>query len=219
MKTYLCLVCGYDYDPAVGDPGAGIPPGTAFEDLPEDWVCPICGADKSMFQAEQPKATPSPLPAPSAKPESQAASSAMLLSAQLANLARGCEKQYLHEAAAWLNQLSTFYGDQAPAHGDLDSLQGHLQGDLDTAYPAAFATAKELGDRGALRALTWGEKVSRMQASLIKRLADKGEAQFEGDNIFVCEACGFIYLGEAAPDICPVCKVPAFKFTQIQRGA
>ncbi len=49
MKKYVCDVCGYEYDPAVGDPDAGIPAGTAFEKLPDDWVCPICGAAKSQF--------------------------------------------------------------------------------------------------------------------------------------------------------------------------
>ena len=43
MKKYVCEPCGYEYDPAVGDPDNGIAPGTAFEDLPDDWVCPICG--------------------------------------------------------------------------------------------------------------------------------------------------------------------------------
>lgn len=46
---YSCDLCGYEYDPAEGDPDNGIPPGTAFEDLPEDWVCPICAADKEDF--------------------------------------------------------------------------------------------------------------------------------------------------------------------------
>lgn len=50
MKKFECTVCGYIYDPEVGDPESGIAPGTLFEDLPEDWVCPICGADKSMFE-------------------------------------------------------------------------------------------------------------------------------------------------------------------------
>ncbi len=53
MKKYVCGVCGYVYDPAVGDPDGGIPPGTAFEALPEDWVCPVCGADKSEFSPEE----------------------------------------------------------------------------------------------------------------------------------------------------------------------
>jgi rubredoxin len=52
MKKYTCSVCGYVYDPALGDPEHGIAPGTAFEDLPDDWVCPICGSEKSKFVAE-----------------------------------------------------------------------------------------------------------------------------------------------------------------------
>lgn len=50
MKKFECSVCGYIYDPEVGDPESGIAPGTPFEDLPDDWVCPVCGADKSMFE-------------------------------------------------------------------------------------------------------------------------------------------------------------------------
>jgi len=50
MKKYQCSICGYIYDPAVGDPDSGIAPGTAFEDIPADWVCPICGASKDQFE-------------------------------------------------------------------------------------------------------------------------------------------------------------------------
>lgn len=49
MKKYECNVCGYIYDPELGDPEGGITPGTSFADLPESWLCPICGADKSQF--------------------------------------------------------------------------------------------------------------------------------------------------------------------------
>ena len=49
MEKYICDPCGYVYDPEVGDPDNGIAPGTAFEDLPEDWVCPICGVGKEDF--------------------------------------------------------------------------------------------------------------------------------------------------------------------------
>jgi len=50
MEKYRCTVCGYIYDPDKGDATQGIKPGTAFSDLPEDWVCPECGVDKSMFE-------------------------------------------------------------------------------------------------------------------------------------------------------------------------
>ncbi|MGB5959080.1 MAG: rubredoxin [Coleofasciculaceae cyanobacterium] len=52
METYVCTVCGYEYNPEIGDPDNGIAPGTAFADLPEDWVCPTCAAGKEDFEAE-----------------------------------------------------------------------------------------------------------------------------------------------------------------------
>ena len=50
MKKYRCTVCGYVYDPEEGDPDSGIPPGTAFEDIPDNWSCPVCGVVKSEFE-------------------------------------------------------------------------------------------------------------------------------------------------------------------------
>ena len=50
MKKYECIVCGYVYDPEEGDPDNGIEPGTSFEDLPDDWECPDCGAGKDDFE-------------------------------------------------------------------------------------------------------------------------------------------------------------------------
>ncbi len=50
MKQFRCSVCGYVYDPAKGDPDNGVPPGTPFEKLPADWVCPLCGVGKEDFE-------------------------------------------------------------------------------------------------------------------------------------------------------------------------
>ncbi|MGL5804682.1 MAG: rubredoxin [Xenococcaceae cyanobacterium] len=50
MSKYVCSVCGYEYDPEIGDSDNGIEPGTAFADLSEDWVCPVCGAEKEDFE-------------------------------------------------------------------------------------------------------------------------------------------------------------------------
>ena len=52
MKNYVCGPCGYVYNPELGDPDSGIKPCTAFEDLTEDWACPICGLDKGVFEEE-----------------------------------------------------------------------------------------------------------------------------------------------------------------------
>ena len=49
MKKYVCNLCGFVYDPAEGDPDNGVAAGTAFADLPDDWVCPVCGASKEDF--------------------------------------------------------------------------------------------------------------------------------------------------------------------------
>jgi rubredoxin len=49
-KRYRCMPCGHTYDPAEGDPASGIAPGTAFEDLPDTWTCPDCGASKADFE-------------------------------------------------------------------------------------------------------------------------------------------------------------------------
>lgn len=50
VQKYICPPCGYIYDPMLGDPDGGISAGTAFEDIPDDWICPVCGVAKSMFE-------------------------------------------------------------------------------------------------------------------------------------------------------------------------
>jgi rubredoxin len=50
---YVCTVCDYVYDPELGDPDGDIAPGTPFEAIPDDWVCPLCGVDKEQFEEEQ----------------------------------------------------------------------------------------------------------------------------------------------------------------------
>jgi rubredoxin len=52
MDKYVCTVCGYIYEPEQGDPDNGVAPGTAFKDVPKDWVCPICGAGKEAFEKQ-----------------------------------------------------------------------------------------------------------------------------------------------------------------------
>ena len=218
MSKYTCNICGFEFDEALGDPARGIAPGTRWADVPDTWVCPVCGADKSMFvqvggEAAQPAA------APEMKAEGAAdGSNPLALSALCSNLARGCAKQYRAEEAALFTQLADWYQAQSVPQGNLESIVALLKEDLDIAYPAAFAAAGEVKDRGALRALTWGEKVSKIQFGLAQKYQKQGEKALEG-KVFVCEACGFIYVGDAPPDICPVCKVPPFKFNEVKRGA
>lgn len=53
MKSYVCLVCGYVYDPAEGDPDNGVAAGTSFDDIPDSWVCPLCGVGKDQFEVQE----------------------------------------------------------------------------------------------------------------------------------------------------------------------
>jgi rubredoxin len=52
MNKYRCTICGWIYDPALGDPDGSIPPGVPFAQLPDTWVCPVCGADKTAFEKD-----------------------------------------------------------------------------------------------------------------------------------------------------------------------
>lgn len=52
MDRYVCTICGYVYDPEQGDPDNGVDPGTKWEDVPDDWECPVCGASKDDFEKE-----------------------------------------------------------------------------------------------------------------------------------------------------------------------
>ncbi len=53
MTKYVCIACGWVYDPKKGDPENGVAPGTAFEDIPDSWVCPECGAEKDQFEPQE----------------------------------------------------------------------------------------------------------------------------------------------------------------------
>lgn len=57
MQKYVCEICGYIYDPEVGDPDSGIEPGTPFSEIPDDWACPQCGATKAQFQPMEQEAS------------------------------------------------------------------------------------------------------------------------------------------------------------------
>ena len=73
--------------------------------------------------------------------------------------------------------------------------------------------------RQALRALVWSEKVTRMLQSLLNRYRAEGEKMLENTGVYVCSVCGFVYVGDAPPELCPVCKVPSWKFERIERRA
>ncbi|MDC7228126.1 MAG: rubredoxin [Spirochaetales bacterium] len=130
------------------------------------------------------------------------------------NLAKAAEKQQNPGMAAEYSALAEKYDDGKPSAEDLAGLKTLITEDL-TVYPDLQKAAESAGDRGAQRALRWGQKVTAIQKSLIDRFLSKGDALLDGKGLFVCEACGFIFLGDSAPDICPVCKAPVSRFSKV----
>lgn len=141
------------------------------------------------------------------------------LSVLCSNLAKGCEKQYRMEESALFSELSTYYHSKVilPTDQSFADLQPLILQDLSSDYDSANQIALSCKDRGALRALKWGEKVSRILTSLLSRYDRQKDALIESTNVYVCEICGFVYLGAQPPTICPICKVPSIKMTQIRR--
>ena len=217
MKTYVCSVCGYLYEEEKGVPGSSIAPGTLWQDLPADWVCPLCGASKSAFRKKDAQTVPvrgADVDVP--KPEREL--SAIEMSILCSNLARGCEKQYLAEESQQFSLLAERFcsrAEKAPAP-DFAALQKLIDRDLSEGYPYANLIAGEKQDRGALRALVWSEKVTNMLHSLLERYAREGEAMLLHTGVYVCTICGFVFVGDAPPEICPVCKVPSWKFEKME---
>lgn len=205
---YVCQICGYVYD----DAEEKVP----FEQLPEDWKCPLCGAVKIDFKPETADGKKeNPVAAPI---ESELVNlSAGQLAALCSNLARGCEKQYKEEESRLFRELADYFTAAVPAVSDatVKKLAQKLQEDAEN-YAGVRATADASSDRGAARICVWGEKVTRMLSSLVSRYMTEGEKMLEGKTIWVCTVCGFVYIGEQAPELCPVCKVPAWKFEKIE---
>ncbi len=221
MKKYVCTICGFIYDEAEGIPEAGIAAGTKWEDLPEDWTCPLCGASKAEFEPqEEEKAPASAALAPVEESSEELRELSMgELSALCSNLARGCEKQYLSKESALFSELAEYFKKKTPQveGADTESLCALVEKNLSQDFAAANNVAKAAGDRGAQRALVWSEKVSKILNSLLNRYNKEGEAFLENTNVYVCEVCGFIYIGDNPPELCPVCKVPSWKFAKIGR--
>ncbi|MEF9853124.1 MAG: rubredoxin [Hydrogenoanaerobacterium sp.] len=141
------------------------------------------------------------------------------LSALCSNLARGCEKQYLSEESGLFTQLAEYFKGKTSNQENATAAQltAAVQSDLTVGFAAANAAAGEAEDRGAKRALVWSEKVTKILSSLLARYQKDGDAFIEKTNVYVCETCGFVYIGDTPPAICPICKVPSWKISKIDR--
>ena len=141
------------------------------------------------------------------------------MSAICSNLARGCEKQYKEREAALYRQIADYFASITPdeADADMEKLSGLIRNDLQEGYPVLRAAAEAEKDSGTLRICTWGGKVTNILNSLLQRYEREGESFLKDTQIWVCSVCGFVYVGDQAPELCPVCKVPAWKFEKVER--
>lgn len=218
MKKYVCKICGYVYDEANEK--------VKFDDLPDDWKCPLCGAPKSMFQLlEEESEDSKEKNIENSQVQEELSDMREMtygeLSALCSNLSRGCEKQYLSREAELFKKLSDYYDkkskEQKEDNYNIDLLIDKINNDLETNYKKAREISEKEKDRGGLRIITWGEKVTMILKSLLTSYQSKGEDFFKDKKIYVCDICGFIYVGEEVPDICPICKVPSFKILEVRK--
>ena len=221
MKQYTCTICGYLYDEAAGVPNDGIAPGTLWGDVPEGWVCPLCKAAKQDF-AEK-RATPT---APQQKQPAQDDDGHHLreltnaqLSAICSNLGKGCEKQYLEKEAALFFKLAEYFigKSEAITVKSFEDLKSEMNLQLESGFPQASDIAAGRGDRGAMRTLVWNEKATRMLLSILRKYETEKNDMLANTKIYVCDICGFVFVGDDPPDICPICKVPKLKILPVQR--
>ena len=205
---YRCTICGYIYD----DDKEKVP----FDQLPDSWKCPLCGARKADFVPVD-ETVKKEIVIDDDFDEMEGLTVAQM-SALCSNLAKGCEKQYMLKEMEKFNELADYFSAVSPPSekDSVEDIAKMIMNDLDQNYPYVQSKASADGDRGALRICAWGEKVTRMLNSLVTRYLEEGEEMLKDTQIWVCTICGFVYVGDEPPALCPVCKVPSWKFKRME---
>ncbi len=211
MKKYRCTICGYIYDDAKEK--------VKFEDLPDDWKCPLCGAPKSLFEEVKEEKE-------NVKEESKVEVieevdddlrelSNYEISLICSNLARGCEKQYLEEEKDLFRELSKHYeGLEEDKAGNLDDVSDMINSDINN-FSKTMEVFSKYDDRGSKRVVNWANKSTNIMKVVIDTYKEKGIDYIKNTKIWVCDICGFVYIGDIPPKVCPVCKVPSLKILEV----
>ena len=208
MKKYQCTICGYIYDDAKES--------VKFEDLPDDWTCPICGAPKSVFKELEDEKNESPKEEPKEVEEDLKEMSNSEIAYICSNLAKACEKQYLEKEQELFIELSNhFINKEKDLEGTLENIQDKVNEDIKE-FERAMEIADKHQDRGAKRVITWSTKATNMMNVIINNYKEKGIDYIKNTKIWVCDICGFIYVGDVPPKVCPICKVPSFKILEVK---
>ena len=214
MKRYRCKICGYVYDEAKEQ--------VKFVDLPDDWKCPLCGAPKNLFEEIKEEKSTNVTQMieeemnPTSFDEDLRTLSSLELSLICSNLARGCEKQYLEKERQLFQELATYYEEKdSSKEGTLNDVKQIVGQDLKQ-QEQAMNVADHHQDRGAKRVLTWAGKSTNIMNMILDNYEKKGIDYLKNTKIWVCDICGFVYIGDVPPTVCPICKVPNFKILEVK---
>lgn len=214
MKRYRCKICGHVYDEAKEQ--------VKFEDLPDDWKCPLCGAPKNLFEEIKEEKSTNVTQMmeeemnPTSFDEDLRNLSSLELSLICSNLARGCEKQYLEKERQLFQELATYYEEKdSSKEGTLNDVKQIVGQDLKQ-QEQAMNVVDHHQDRGAKRVLTWAGKSTNIMNMILDNYEKKGIDYLKNTKIWVCDICGFVYIGDVPPTVCPICKVPNFKILEVK---
>lgn len=210
MKKYRCIICGYIYDETKEK--------IKFEDLPDDWTCPLCGSPKSAFEEvmEEPQKEEESIEEKQEIEEDLRSLTNEEITYICSNLAKACEKEYKEEEQNLFAELATYFEEKTKEKtSSLEELKIENEKDRKE-LESAMKIADNNSDRGAKRVLTWATKTSNMMKIILENYEKKGLDYIKNTKIWVCDICGFIYIGEEPPKVCPVCKVPSFKILEVK---
>ena len=211
MRKYRCTICGYIYDDSKEK--------VKFVDLPDDWKCPACGAPKSLFEEikeekEKIKEEEKVEIIEEVDDDLRELSN-YEISLICSNLAKASEKQYLEEEKDLFRELSKYYEELESAKtGSLDDVINMVNSDINS-FSKAMEVFSKYDDRGAKRVVNWASKSTNIMKVIIDTYKEKGIDYIKNNKIWVCDICGFIYVGDNPPKVCPVCRVPSVKILEV----
>ena len=211
MRKYRCTICGYIYDDSKEK--------VKFVDLPDDWKCPACGAPKSLFEEikeekEKIKEEEKVEIIEEVDDDLRELSN-YEISLICSNLAKASEKQYLEEEKDLFRELSKYYEELESAKtGSLDDVIDMVNSDINS-FSKAMEIFSKYDDRGAKRVVNWTSKSTNIMKVVIDTYKEKGIDYIKNNKIWVCDICGFIYVGDNPPKVCPVCRVPSVKILEV----
>ncbi len=215
MKKYRCTICGYIYDEEKE--------GVKFADLPDDWKCPLCGAPKNLFEevVEEPTKVEEKVVSIAENENIESDEDLRELSnAEIAyicsNLAKGAEKEYREDEQKLFLELSKHYEALIEnQNGNFSDIKTLVDED-NQLFQDAFAVADKYNDRGSKRVLTWASKTTNIIKTILDNYEKKGIDYLKNTKIWVCDICGFVYIGDTPPAVCPICKVPSLKIMEVK---